>query len=297
MTRKIGVPHKIKDNVFVDLFSDPENQVRLLERLYPDEHISQEDITDVTIRNVVSIGIYNDLGMRIKDRLVVLMEAQATWTPNILIRLAEYLMVTYRQFFDEYDQDIFSPKKVQLPRADLFVVYVGPKSSKAALKTLSLTDEFFNGVPCSFEVKASVISTPDGSDVLSQYMAFSQRSYELKKNENRTMSRMLEFIENCKEDNILKDYLTGKEEEVARNMMELFDQEDAVRRSTKAQAGQARKEGREEGRAEGREEGENRLIQLMSKLYAVGRGEEVERVTHDEAYRKELYKEFGLTAG
>ena len=292
MTKKSGAPRQIKDNVFVDLFSEPENQVKLLERLYPTENIKQEDISDVTLKNVVSIGIYNDLGMRIRDRLVVLMEAQATWSPNILIRLAEYLMLTYRQFFDEHDQDIFASKRVILPRADFFVVYVGPENSNVKSGTISLTDEFFGGEPCSFEVKAKVICAPEGNDILSQYIEFSKRSYVLRDDENRTMSKMLEFIEDCKRENILKDYLTGKEEEVARTMLTLFDQEDALRRSTKAQMGQARKEGIAEGRAEG----ENRMKQLVSKLFAVGRGDDLERATRDEAYLKELYKEFGLSS-
>jgi len=88
-----------------------------------------------------------------------------------------------------------------------------------------------------------------------------------------------------------EDSLTDKKEGVARNRIELFDQEDAVRRSTKAQVGQARKEGLKEGRTEG----EARLLQLISGLYSAGRENEVERAVNDEAYRVELYKEFGLT--
>ena len=43
-----------------------------------------------------------------------------------------------------------------------------------------------------------------------------------------------------------------------------------------------------------REEGENLLGSLITKLFASGRAEDAERAASDEAYRKELYKEFNL---
>ncbi len=48
------------------------------------------------------------------------------------------------------------------------------------------------------------------------------------------------------------------------------------------------------GRSEGKKEGENLLASLMQKLFALGRDEDVKRIASDEAFRKELYKEFNL---
>ena len=75
---------------------------------------------------------------------------------------------------------------------------------------------------------------------------------------------------------------------LARNMLTLFDQEDALRRSTKAQMGQAEKEGIRKG--------ENRMAQLMVKLYSLGCTTDAERASQDEEFRQELYREFGLSA-
>ena len=55
-----------------------------------------------------------------------------------------------------------------------------------------------------------------------------------------------------------------------------------------------REEGREEGLAEGREEGEDYFAALIKKLYAAGRGDEVQKAAEDKAYRAELFKEFQL---
>ncbi len=50
-----------------------------------------------------------------------------------------------------------------------------------------------------------------------------------------------------------------------------------------------------EGRAEGRVEGEDVIVTLMQKLFAAGRGAELERASKDSEYRKKLMKEFGLS--
>ena len=63
-----------------------------------------------------------------------------------------------------------------------------------------------------------------------------------------------------------------------------------------------REEGREEGRVEGREEGisigetkgANMLGSLITLLISQGRTDDVARVAKDEAYRKELFREFQL---
>ena len=52
-----------------------------------------------------------------------------------------------------------------------------------------------------------------------------------------------------------------------------------------------------EGKAEGRAEGEDAIVTLMQKLFASGRGGELERVSKDSEYRKKLMKEFGLSWG
>ena len=51
----------------------------------------------------------------------------------------------------------------------------------------------------------------------------------------------------------------------------------------------------EELRLEGKAEGEDVIVTLMQKLFAAGRGGELERASKDSEYRKKLMKEFGLS--
>ena len=51
---------------------------------------------------------------------------------------------------------------------------------------------------------------------------------------------------------------------------------------------------KEEGRQEGRQEGENLLATLINKLISLGRNDDITKVTTDQAFRENLYIQFGL---
>ena len=57
---------------------------------------------------------------------------------------------------------------------------------------------------------------------------------------------------------------------------------------------EGREEGRAEGRAEGEKVGESRLADLITKLFAAGRGDEVEKAVSDEKFRAGLFTEFNI---
>ncbi len=57
---------------------------------------------------------------------------------------------------------------------------------------------------------------------------------------------------------------------------------------------EAREEGRQEGRQEGRAEGIVQLSALVDKLLALGRIDDISRVTKDAEYRDKLLKEYQL---
>ena len=46
-------------------------------------------LTDVTIENVLNDNLYNDLGFIVNNKRMILKEAQAAWTMNILVRIRE----------------------------------------------------------------------------------------------------------------------------------------------------------------------------------------------------------------
>lgn len=66
-----------KDSVFTDLFQDPKYLIQLYHALHPeDQDVTVESISNVTIKNILLDQCYNDLGVCIGDKLVILVEAQ-----------------------------------------------------------------------------------------------------------------------------------------------------------------------------------------------------------------------------
>ncbi|NBH18715.1 hypothetical protein D3Z55_14955 [Clostridiaceae bacterium] len=213
-----------KDSVFCNLFSDKRYLLQLYQALHPeDTETTEDDLTDITIRNVLTDGIYNDVGFRNKDKVIILTEAQSTWSMNILIRMLLYLAETYHDYFRKTNADLYSSKKVSMPNAELYVIFTGKRMNHP--KYISLSEEFFHGHQCSVEVKAKVLYGEGYKDIVSQYVEFSKVYTEQVKKHGYTRKAVLETIRICKDQDVLAEYLKTREREVVSIMMALFDEE------------------------------------------------------------------------
>lgn len=213
-----------KDSVFCDLFGDKKYLLQMYQELHPeDTETTEADLTDVTIRNVLTDGIYNDIGFRNKDRVVILTESQSTWSMNILVRMLLYMAETYHSYFMRNDVDLYASKKASVPEPELYVIFTGERKDKP--EYISLSEEFFQGKECSIEVKAKVLYGNKDNSIISQYIAFSKVYTEQVKLYGYTRKAVMETIRICMDRNILAEYLKNKESEVISIMMSLFDEE------------------------------------------------------------------------
>ncbi len=80
--------------------------LELYKTLHPEDADTTEDKLDiVTIDNVLTDNLYNDLGIMVGgNKLLLLLEAQASWTVNILIRILLYLAQSYHEYFERTSQ-------------------------------------------------------------------------------------------------------------------------------------------------------------------------------------------------
>ena len=119
---KTVVKRNIKDCVFTDLFGNKKYLRELYLALHPEDiDVTEDDLTDITIENVLVNDLYNDLGFRVGFRLIILVEAQSSWSPNILLRALLYIATTYQKYIDERNLDLYTSKKVELPKPELAV--------------------------------------------------------------------------------------------------------------------------------------------------------------------------------
>ncbi len=118
--------------------------LKLYKALHPEDTEATEDTLDiVTIDNVLTDNLYNDLGIIVgNNKLLLLLEAQSSWTVNILIRILLYLAQSYHEYFERTSQSLYKSRKVKIPKPELYVIYTGNKGRKP--DRISLAQEFFD---------------------------------------------------------------------------------------------------------------------------------------------------------
>ena len=90
MNKNRTVNRKYRDAFFAMFFALIENQVRLANSLLPGNDYTAEEIRDVTIRGHLGKGVENDLGLFIRDKYLLLVEAQRDWPYDAFLRMFRY---------------------------------------------------------------------------------------------------------------------------------------------------------------------------------------------------------------
>ncbi len=232
-TQEIKAKRTAKNSVFLDLFQDKKNLLKMYQALHPEDTDTTEDTLEiVTIDNVLTDHLYNDLGIMVGNcKLLLLLEAQSSWTVNILIRIMLYLAQSYHEYFERTGQSLYRSRKVKMPEPELYVIYTGSRGRKPDI--ISLTQEFFEGRDTALEIKARVIYESDRHNIINEYIVFCRVFNEQIKEHGMTKQAVTETIRICRDRNILKSYLSSKEVEVVTIMMSLFDDEQIMRTYTK----------------------------------------------------------------
>ncbi len=240
--------------MFRDLFGERKYALQLYQAIHPeDTDVTEEDIGNVTIKNVFTDQEYNDLGMTVRGKLLLMLEAQSSWTMNIIIRIFLYLAHTWNEYIESTKQNRYGSKKLAVPRPELYVIYSGDRKTRP--EWFRLSEEFFEGNKEYLEVNVKVLYGDGKGDIISQYVDFTKVYNEQIRLHGKTREAVLETIRICKDRDVLKEYLSGREKEVVNIMMGLFDQEKAVEQFGNEKKEEGRVEGRKEGRAEGKLEG------------------------------------------
>ena len=273
----------IKDSVFTFLFSQPEYMKQLYLVLHPeDTEVREDDFKLVTLENVLSIGQYNDLGFQVRDTLILLIEAQSTFSYNIPLRMLMYLGNTYKEYVEENKLSIYKKTGVSIPRPELYVVYTG--AEKNIPKVLRLSD-LYEGQG-SVDVEVKVLQADGAGDILDQYIQFCEIQVEQVKLYGKTDEALSNILRICLERGILAPFLNSRMKEVADIMTTLFDQEKVweIERYNIAQENRnaGRQEGLQEGRKEGLQEARRDMLRKMLKKASILEVSQLMDMTEDE---------------
>lgn len=218
------VNRQAKNSVFLNLFTRQEYYLQLYKELFPeDSSITEADLELVTLDTVLAIHPYNDLGLLARNKLIVLAEAQSTWSANIVFRLADYYFDSAMSYLKIRHADLHGSVKVDVPDVEAFVIYTGKK--KIEFDEISLNQEFFGSNPGKPEFKARVIHGDYKGDIIEEYMGYC-RIWDANVLKARTPEEkqlaVVATIDECIEKNYLAKYLEEHRPEVERIMMTMF---------------------------------------------------------------------------
>ena len=218
-----------KDSVFTHLFSIPEYQLKMYQALHPeDQTVCESDIETITRECVVAQHAHNDLGILIKNTLMVFIEAQSTWSVNVAIRLASYAIQSLMDYFRERDVYLYSSTKVECPRIELYAIFSCERESMP--DTISLRKEFFPNGGCDIDATVRVIQfDANKNDIINQYIAFCRVFDDLRKQYGYSQKTIRETLHICRHKNILAEYVIKMENEIMNIMEYMFDQDNVTR--------------------------------------------------------------------
>ena len=245
-----------KDSVFSFIFRQPENTRRLYLTLHPEDvDVTEADCKLVTLEHILTNGMTNDLGFQVRDKLILLVEAQSKFSINIALWMLLYLAATYKEYVEEHKLDLYGSKPVSIPRPELYMVYTGAPRQLPEILRLS---DMYDGLGGA-EVEIKVLRNTGAGNIVDQYIRFCEISDEQRKQYGYTMKAVEETLRICCDENILMPFLASRQKEVQDIMLTLFNQE----RITEIHEYNLMKEARQQGQQEGQQEGLEKGIRAM----------------------------------
>jgi hypothetical protein len=261
----MGVNRQHKNSVFSLLFGNADALRELYGAIAGVTLDPSVKIEINTLSDVLFMDFINDLSFVIGGILVVLIEHQSTFNPNMPLRLLIYIARIYEKITGRDDK--YSVRKIPLPRPEFIVLYNGP-DERPDHEVLKLSDAFADlaalglsaaAVP-PLELIVPVYNINKGrnadilrrSETLNEYSGFIDKVREYKNDKTlNDKAVMTAAVKWCIGHGILKQFLEANASEVINMIFGEWNMEDCVRVRTR----EAREEGIEEGLERGLEKG------------------------------------------
>ena len=273
----MGTNREYKNTVFTTLFDDEDKLLELYSALSGANYGSDTVIEINTLDDVLFMNLMNDISFTIDDKLVVLIEHQASISENIPLRLLLYIARVYEKIIDK--KAAYQQKLTRIPAPEFIVLYYGKREFPTG-KELRLSDAFheIHGHSEKFgnlDLTVRVLNINPGynEDIVSRspalhgYVTFIGKVREGESNGLELSLAITEAVKYCDEHQILQPFITNHASEVINMLTTEFNMEDAI--------AVWKEEGREEGIAIGEARGEARgreeaLSAIIPKLKELG---------------------------
>ena len=257
-----------KSSVFCKVFSEKKDLMDLYNALNGTDYDDEDDLEINTIENVIYMTMKNDVSFII-DCTLNLYEHQSTFNPNMPLRGLLYFSKLYNKYIKQNGLDLFSSATQEIPLPQYVVFYNGV-DAQPDRTVLKLSDAFSGKASRGcLECEANMLNINYGHNrelmekcqKLKEYAIFVDTVREFAKREPKMPRKAFtKAVEECIDNNILRDFLVKQKSEVLETMLTTFNKE----LHEKNLKERAIAEGLAEGRAKGKKE--HLLEQIQKKL-------------------------------
>ena len=213
---------------------------------------------------------YNDVSYLVDNKIIVLAEHQSTINPNMPLRCLEYISRLYETLFESKEK--YSRKLLNIPTPEFYVFYNGEESYPSD-KALKLSESFIEKTTeINLELTVKVININrqnrhpvlENCKTMQEYSIFVETVRKWK--EIDSQNGFEKAVEECIENNILREYLKRKTKEVVNMLLAEYDYETdiAVQRAEEREIAFA--EGIEQGFSEGSYQTKLETARILKQL-------------------------------
>ncbi|MCL2283518.1 MAG: Rpn family recombination-promoting nuclease/putative transposase [Fibromonadales bacterium] len=212
---------EFKSSLFTMLFSIKENSLSLINAVDNANYGSDTNVKITTLGNALVKGPKNDISFMLDGKILVLIEHQSTINNNMALRFLIYIARIYERITGRKDR--YRKERISIPKPEFVVLYNG-NEDMPEVQELKLSDMFKDlgeeELP-KLDLTVKVLNINKGhneelvnrSMVLREYSTFVYLVKEYAKS-MELGDAILKAIDDCKRQNVLRDFLAEHEQEV-----------------------------------------------------------------------------------
>ena len=283
------------DVSFNRLFKDPE-YLRRFYREFSQRDVASDRIEVVTLkeRESYKTKVSNDLGFYVRheddeDELIVLVEAQSTWNPNMPYRFLEYIMATWGNYVTDHKLNKYRAPQFYLPPSRCCLIYTGNEKEKpdGMMNFTRMYHPKITLIPEYVHFDIRVISAKEKSTIAGQYIGYSRLAAGLRTKCKDGVECVETLRNECNEEgyDVMAQFIEKYERkmedamELSITSNEIFDNflqgkcEDAVEKAAPGLRAEGEKIGEARGVKIGEARGEEKTVVYFYKKGLIPRGE------------------------
>ena len=264
------INREYKDRLFTFIFGSEEHKEWTLSLYNAVNGSDYDDLSAIeinTIKDVLYMGIKNDVSFIVGTQTINLYEQQSTYNPNMPLRELIYAGHLYDKYVKSNDLNIYSESIVRVPLPKLVVFYNGLKENEDET-TIELKDAFPKGTDADesdIQVRVRMLNINYGRnaemlEACRPLLEYSKLVYDIRDglSKGKTIEQAVnDVLDNMLDDSVLKEYLIANRAEVESMVITEYDEEKTM--------SLFKKEYLEQGEAIGEERAKKQLLEKLVK--------------------------------